>query len=143
MVAEVPAQFAPDRGYGIGLERALLRVIVVDGLEQPHGRDLTQIFDAFALVAEGAGDTVRHGQPRLYDLLAKKFPLGPFIQSRKVREGGCCFGTVVRAIEAQASRRRGGEYMESLLSGRTLALSARRGARTTSTGAARCSRGCL
>src|SRR5450432_3434455 len=56
LVPEVPLDLAHDRGRGVGRELdAALKVESVDRLDQPDGRDLGEVVEPLAAVAEPAG----------------------------------------------------------------------------------------
>ncbi|MBD0741581.1 hypothetical protein BG418_08785 [Streptomyces sp. CBMA152] len=96
VVAEVPFELTGDGRHGEALERGpALRVVAVDGLHQAERRDLAQVLDGLAPVAEPTGQPLGHRQPGPDQLLPQCLAFGPVGQGDEAGEGGRGVGGVV------------------------------------------------
>lgn len=91
----MPLDLAGDGGDGVALEGAPVRFEPVDRLHQTEGRDLLEVLDGLAAVAEPAGDPVGHGQPGGDEFVSEYVPLRPVLECGQTGEEGDGVGGVV------------------------------------------------
>jgi hypothetical protein len=96
VITEVSANFAHHGWYGESQEIcAVLGIISVDRLNQPHPRHLSEVFERFSAVSEPACDVVGQGQTAFDDHVSLAPVLGrPLVQRRKPTQHGSHVGIV-------------------------------------------------
>ncbi len=114
LVAEVPLDLADDGRRGVGGELdGALEVEAVDGLDQPDGRDLHEVIERLAAVAEPPGQVLHQREVGLDEVIAQPRPAGVTLrQAPELDEHRAGLGPVGgRALGAGAD---GGQVLHGL-----------------------------